>query len=210
MVGDAMITVLTNADKYAHSHLFDQMFRGRAAVFRDRLGWEVQVVDGREMDHYDEFEDPVYLIAIDHAGQLTGSLRLLPTTGETMLCNEFASFFDEPVDVRSPTAWECTRFCVHPAPEVCDENRHTSSDLLIGLCELALSSGIDQVVGLYDHTMTRVYRRIGWSPTPIATSRPQVGRLIVGIWDVSLDALSAMRQRANGDFLHTEPSVKAA
>jgi acyl homoserine lactone synthase len=178
------------------------MFRARAAVFRDRLRWNVRVCDGREFDRYDEEENPTYLVAFDDDGRSTGSLRLLPTTGKTMLSNEFASFFDEPIDVRSPIIWECTRFCVHPhfASGERDRGRRVSSELLIGLCERALSSGIAQIVGLYDYAMTRVYRRIGWSPLPFATSEPQVGQLVVGIWDVSHDALDAMSVRAAAEL----------
>jgi N-acyl-L-homoserine lactone synthetase len=206
-----MIKSLTSGDRASCPEIFDEMFRARAAVFSDRLRWNVDVRNGREIDRYDE-EDPVYLVSLDNDGRTTGSLRLLPTTGETMLGNEFSSFFDEPVDIRSPTAWECTRFCVHPhlASDERERGRRVSSDLLIGLCELALSSGIEHIVGLYDQAMTRVYRRIGWSPTPFATSRPQAGRLAVGIWDVSRDALNAMTVHARTELRNPGFSRQAA
>ena len=192
-----MIMTLSYAQKETYPRLFDDMFRARAVVFSDRLGWDVKVRDGREIDRYDTLENPVYLMSLDSSGQLRGSLRLLPTTGQAMLHNEFAEFFDEPLDIRSPLVWECTRFCVHPLrsinPE--DSGRSVSSELLIGLCELAAASGIDQIVGLYDYAMIRVYRRIGWSPTPLVTSRSDVGHLVTGIWDVSPNALAAMKDR---------------
>jgi N-acyl-L-homoserine lactone synthetase len=71
-----------------------------------------------------------------------------------------------------------------------------STEPLIGLCRLCLSSGVEQVVGLYDQAMTRVYDRIGWSPAPLARSRPEIGKLVVGIWDVSAKALEVMARRA--------------
>ncbi|ANL31955.1 acyl-homoserine-lactone synthase 3 (plasmid) [Rhizobium phaseoli] len=189
-----MIELLDSAERDLRPEIFDEMFRARAAVFRDRLGWDVRVQNGLEIDRYDEEENPIYLVSLNDAGRLTGSLRLLPTTGETMLGNEFASFFDEPVNICSPIAWECTRFCVHPPRNVGEfgSGQQVSSELLIGLCQLALASGIEHIVGLYDHAMTRVYRRIGWCPIPFATSRPQVGKLVVGIWDVSHEALDTM------------------
>ncbi len=195
-----MIDILTNADREGRAADFDAMFRARAAVFHDRLGWAVQVRNGWEADRYDEDEDPVYLVARNEEGCLTGSLRILPTTGETMLRNEFAGFFDEPVDVQAPTAWECTRFCVHPRSRPNGRiDMQVSSELLIGLCRLCLSSGIEQVMGLYDEAMTRIYRRIGWSPVPLARSRPEVGQLVVGIWDVSHEALETMTARSAPD-----------
>jgi acyl homoserine lactone synthase len=193
-----MVRTLVRADHSRESELFDQMYRARAAVFHDRLRWNVRVRDGWEIDRYDEAEDPVYLVTVGPNGRLTGSLRLLPTTGATMLHDEFVGFFNEPVDVESPTTWECTRFCVHPAES--EDERHTlrsvSSELMMGVCELGLSCGIEHVVGVYDSRMSRIYARIGYSPSPLAVSRPELGKLIVGIWDVSESALENMRLRA--------------
>ena len=194
-----MINVLSGADRDRFPQVFDQMFRARAAVFKDRLGWEVAVEDGLEIDRYDRSEDTVYVVAADAEGQLTGSLRLLPTTGDTMLRHEFSAFFEEPVDVESPTAWECTRFCVHPPRrgERAEAMRQVSSDLLIGLCELCLNSGVEHIVGLYDERMTRIYQRIGWTPDPLAESRSHRGHLIVGLWEASPRALDRMRGLAS-------------
>ena len=194
-----MIKTLTRSDRGACAGLFAEMFRARAAVFHDRLGWNVRVRDGLEIDRCDEDEDPVYLVSLDRDGTPTGSLRLLPTIGETMLHNEFAKFFDTPPDVQSPTTWECTRFCVHPrgASQGGAGARRVSSELLIGLCDHALSRGIEQIVGLYDAHMTRVYRRIGWSPAPLALVRPDIGKLVLGIWSVTNGALAAMRTRTD-------------
>lgn len=190
-----MIRILTTADRAANPGLFDQMFRARAAVFHDRLGWDVTVRDGWEIDHYDENEEPVYLVLMEEQKRLIGSLRLLPTTGPTMLCNEFADFFDEPVDVTSPSVWECTRFCVHPAShgDGAEKRRSVSAALLIGLCDLGLSSGVEQIVGLYENRMTKIYARIGWSPVPIAAARRS--DLTVGVWDVSGEARRRMKDR---------------
>lgn len=203
-----MIKVLTAFERRdCDAWLFDAMFRARAAVFHERLGWNVCVRDGREIDRYDETTDPVYIVSLDNDGQPTGSLRLLSTTGETMLGNEFASFFDKPVNVRSSEILECTRFCVHPRSgnDIRSNSRLISSELLTGLCSFALSRGITHIVGLYDAHMARVYRRIGWSPAPLAIARPHVGKLVLGLWEVSQAAIQSMQARtetpAHPDFI---------
>jgi acyl homoserine lactone synthase len=192
-----MITILTSADRETSPRLFDQMFRGRALVFHDRLGWDVNVFDSWEIDRYDD-EEPVYLISTDASGNMLGSLRLLPTTGDTMLQNEFRSFFDERVDIRSPTAWECTRFCVHHQNEVANLEywRAAASELLIELCSLALSSGMEHIIGVYERPMARIYRRIGWEPELLARSRDGRGQFAVGVWEVSEQSLYRMRDIA--------------
>ena len=203
-----MIKILTQRDASTEASLMDQMFAARASIFHERLAWAVSVDNGREIDRYDREEDPVYVVSVDGRGQATGSLRLLPTTGETMLQNEFAPMFDEPVDVSSPTVWECTRFCVHPRERELSgqEFRKVSAELLIGLCKLALESGIEQIVGLYDGRMTRIYRRIGWSPVPLASTQTNREALFVGTWDVSMAALQNMTSKLSGE---TDGSIAA-
>ncbi|OWV81792.1 acyl-homoserine-lactone synthase [Rhizobium sp. R634] len=190
-----MLRILTREMFETDRPAFDDMFRARAAVFRDRLGWQVDVRDEWERDRYDETEDPVYIVTQGPSGTLTGSLRLLPTTGATMLKSEFRQFFDEPIDVDSPTTWECTRFCVHPLAGQIDQNssRTVATELLSGLCDLALDTGIESIVGVYDAAMTGVYRRIGWRPTPLARSRPEIGNLFVGLWDVTAENCRILR-----------------
>ena len=188
-----MLRILTKDMLDTDRRAFDEMFRARAAVFRDRLGWQVDVRDQWERDRYDEAEDPVYLVTQRPSGTLTGSLRLLPTTGATMLKSEFRHFFDQPIDVDSPTTWECTRFCVHPLAGHMEQSRTVATELLSGLCDLALDTGIESIVGVYDGAMVGVYRRIGWRPTPLARSLPEIGKLYVGLWDVTADNCRALR-----------------
>ena len=191
-----MITILTNGDKEHSAELFDQMFRSRALVFHERLQWKVTVKDGLETDRYDD-EDPVYLLSLDEVGRLQGSLRLLPTTGPTMLQNEFVDFFSDPVDVTAPTIWECTKFCILPQSSTGSRKATAlvSAELLIGLCEICLSSGIEFVVGVYDASMPRIYGRIGWSPELLARSRPEIGDISVGLWEATPSVLAMMKQR---------------
>ncbi|ABD87584.1 acyl-homoserine-lactone synthase [Rhodopseudomonas palustris] len=203
-----MLKVLTRRD--ATNPLFDQMFRARAIVLRDRLGWSLNVVDGMEIDYYDTQADPIYLVTLDDCGFSTGSLRLLRANGQCMLDNEFRDFFDPPVEIQSPLAWECTRFCVHPT--VPPGAAHAVAvELLAGLCDLALRSRIDRIVGVYDAAMSRVYRRIGWSPVVLARSRAEVGHLYAGRWMVSPQVSHDLQQRvrkaqlARGDALSNRP-----
>jgi N-acyl-L-homoserine lactone synthetase len=125
-----------------------------------------------------------------------GSLRLLATTGPTMLRSEFKHFFDDDVDVTAPTIWECTRFCVPPvAGGTAQDVRSISAELLIGLCELCLNSGIEFIVGVYETPITRIYARIGWCPESLAQARPEIGDIQVGLWEATPEVLSTMRQR---------------
>jgi acyl homoserine lactone synthase len=107
-----MIVVIEQQNAHKYSELTDEMFKLRARIFRDRLGWDVQVVDGRERDQYDD-AGPVYVIYADKEGrEVKGCLRLLPTTGPTLLADIFSDTMPDAVHLSAPTIWECTRFCI--------------------------------------------------------------------------------------------------
>ncbi len=195
-----MITLFTGEDAAKHAVLHDQMLRGRAAVFRDKLGWDVSVVRGRERDAYDD-ANPLYIVSRDPVdGRVAGSIRLMPTTGPTLMRDVFAEVFDEDVDLVSATIWEATRFCVHPdAPRRLSPKRmHLATcELAIAMCEIGLAAGLTQYIGVFEARMERVYARIGWKPDVLARSdRFETGTIGVGLWDVSEEALAEMRARS--------------
>jgi N-acyl-L-homoserine lactone synthetase len=159
-----MLVVVEETNAPEHRHLLDEMFRLRARVFSDRLKWDVVVSDGKERDRYDD-EGPVYLIYTD-AEQRTvkGSLRLLPTTGPTLLADFFADTLPDATQLIAPTIWECTRFCLDESllgNGSREEMVFASGVLFAGLGEIGLRSGIESILGNFDATMYRLYRRIG-------------------------------------------------
>ena len=106
-----MLRFLYAEDLGAFPKLADSMFRDRAIQFQDRLGWDVVVdANGHERDDYDR-ENPLYVIWENRDGTHGGSLRLLPTTGPTMVNQHFLHLLDGG-PVTSPLIWECTRFCL--------------------------------------------------------------------------------------------------
>ncbi|MGY6569730.1 MAG: acyl-homoserine-lactone synthase [Salinarimonas sp.] len=206
-----MITLFTGEDAAAHAALHDQMLRGRAAVFRDKLGWDVSVVQGRERDAYDD-ANPLYIVSCDPVdGRVAGSIRLMPTTGPTLMRDVFADVFEEDVDLVSATIWEATRFCVHPdAPRRLSPKRmHLATcELAIAMCEIGLAAGLTQYIGVFEERMERVYARIGWKPDVLARSnRFSTGAIAVGLWDVGLDALAEMRDRSGIDAPLTQAAT---
>jgi acyl homoserine lactone synthase len=159
-----MIAVIDQHNSHEHPHLVDEMFRLRARIFRDRLGWDVRVTDGMERDRFDD-EGPVYVIYADPRGaRVIGSLRLLPTTGPTLLAEMFGDTLPDAVGLCSPSIWECTRFCLDETL-VGDINGQglalASGILFAALGEVALAAGIQSILANFDATMRRLYRRIG-------------------------------------------------
>lgn len=192
-----MIRIIEGYDPAAVPIELDQMFRQRATVFGERLGWDVTIEEGREIDAFDR-EDTLYLLSLDDRdGAVMGSLRLLPTVEPHMMDTIFAAMFPEFATVRSPTILECTRFCVDT--EEPGQTRmpngltRSTSELLLGICEMGLRSGITQITGMFDRSMLPIYRRAGLRPAILAKVEHGPSVLMVGLWDVSEAVLRTMR-----------------
>lgn len=179
----------------------NEMFQLRKRQFRDRLNWNVGVRDGWEIDEFDEM-NPLYLVSwYEQANAVAGCLRFLPTSGPTMMKNVFDPYFDEPFDIESPLIWECTRLAIEPSiagkwltpTGLC----RATFELMQGGLEVAMQAGVEQILGIFDNAMLRVYRRVGWSPEIIAsTNRAGKHVVHVGLWEVNDASLKSMQARS--------------
>jgi hypothetical protein len=83
--------------------LFEQMGRYRREVIVNRLGWELNTINGIELDEFDG-PDAVYVCSHDDEGNVKGVARLLPTTGPYLMEKVFPHpRFFEPIRF-DPTA----------------------------------------------------------------------------------------------------------
>jgi N-acyl-L-homoserine lactone synthetase len=166
-----MIVVVEKYNAHKYSHLIEKMYRLRAHVFHDRLGWDVQVVDGKERDKYDDGE-PVYVIHTDDkAREVKGSLRLLPTTGPTLLAECFAD------------------------PGLLDGLFFASAEMIAGLGDVAVSAGIESIVGNFDASVFRLYRRIGLQVEILGRTSRYGRPVYLGLFPISELLLRRVKQR---------------
>lgn len=207
------IKLVKGMDLADNEGLLDEMFRARKRLFSDRLGWDVKVNErGWEVDGYDAI-NPLYLISTDQNGTHMGSLRLLPTTGDTMLRDVFASVFDD-TTIESPFIWECTRFCIESSKsEKASAGLHKATTaLLLGICETGIHSGIQQIVGVFDRRMIPIYRRGGWAPEVVGQSGDGRDAVYLGVWDVNEESANAIRKAGGlvGSILEPDSRRRAA
>lgn len=191
-----MLRVLEGFEQAHHQDLFDQMFRQRARLFKDKLGWDVKVdARGREVDQYDQ-GNTIYLITTNETDAIVGSLRLRSTLTDHMMTGPFQPLFPD-FAFRSPTVFECTRFVAQDDRGA----RHNglsraACELLIGMFEFAGQAGITQILGLFEAPMLRVYRRCGLTPSILARGHTAHGEILIGLSDVSTRAIADMRAKA--------------
>ena len=156
--------------------LRNSMFKDRACQFRDRLGWDVRVDDqGFEFDEYDT-DETLYAIWQNTDGTHGGSMRFLPTTGQTMVNDHFSQLMGGNL-IQDPNIWESTRFCL----SIGSESR-VAAALVLGAIEIGRGFGVSQCVGVFDARMIRIYRMIGASPQVLGSTGEGRDKISVGLW----------------------------
>lgn len=97
--------------KHFKSHDLWSMHKLRAKVFKDRMGWEVPVISGMEIDGYDAI-DPVYMMVKERGGEVRGCWRILPTQGPYMLKDSFPQLLNGEAAPEHEHIWELSRFAI--------------------------------------------------------------------------------------------------
>jgi acyl homoserine lactone synthase len=193
-----VIVTVESHNAHRHTKLLDEMFRMRARIFGERLNWDVQVVDGVERDRYDD-EAPVYLIYVDDAtGAVKGSLRLLPTTGPTLLADFFSDTAPDAANISAPTIWECSRFCLDSSyfnKGAREELMFASSILIIALGELAIKAGIESILGNFEAPILRLYRQIGCKVDVLGATQRYGRPVYLGSFPVSEAIIRILKAR---------------
>lgn len=196
-----MIIVIDGINRHRYTQLLDEMFALRARVFGGRLGWEVDIQNGREIDQYDAL-DPAYVIGVNEDNRVVSCVRALQTTGPHMLSDVFSSILDGEPPLRSATLWESTRFCVDT--EVLERGNASNSisyatcELMAASLEYARDSGISDIVTVIDPVMNRVLKRSDCAPYGYVGKTTPMGkvRAMAALLDCSDDRINRIRRFA--------------
>ena len=138
-----------------------EMHKLRAKVFKDRLGWEVPIMSGMEIDGYDALEPLYMMIREPGGGPLRGCWRILPTEGPYMLKDSFAQLLHGQEAPENARIWELSRFAIE-----------TDGNPRFGFSEITMESigeiisyghhaGLDQYVTVTTVAIERLLRRAG-------------------------------------------------
>ncbi|MCK1742064.1 conjugal transfer protein TraI [Bradyrhizobium sp. 139] len=174
-----------------------EMHRLRYRIFKQRLDWKVEVSGDMEVDEFDVLR-PVHLLNRSSSGHIQGCVRLLPSTGPTMLRDTFPILLDGWPPPRSERIWESSRFALdvpQDAPKATGGLAAATYELFAGMIEFGLSIGLTEIVTVTDARMERILRRAGWPLRPLGKAR-QLGNTtaIAGYLEVSSDTLARIRK----------------
>lgn len=143
-----------------HIDALGEMHKLRAKVFKERMGWDVQLMSGMEIDGYDAIE-PTYMMIREAGGILMGCWRILPTLGPYMLKDSFPELLHGQPAPQHPKIWELSRFAIE-----------TEGGKNFGFSDIAMESigeiiayghrmGIEQYVTVTTTAIERLLRRAG-------------------------------------------------
>lgn len=168
-----MIRLIQGHERSAYPREIDQMHRLRRKVFHDRMGWDVAVIRDWEIDGFDAF-DPLYVLSVDDNDQVVGSLRLLPTTGYTMINDVFSELLPDGAPIVSPLIWESSRFAVDrdaDLPIGPNGISRATAELGLGMNAVGMRLGLTHIVTVYDALVHRTLKRAHCAGEPIAPSK---------------------------------------
>ncbi|CUH80369.1 acyl-homoserine-lactone synthase [Tropicibacter naphthalenivorans] len=211
-----MIIVVDGVNRDRYTRLLDEMFALRARVFGGRLGWEVDVRDGKEIDQFDHL-DPAYVIGVNDAGRVVSCVRALQTTGPHMLSDVFSSILAGEPPLRSPTIWESTRFCVDT--EALDRGKSRNSvgyatcELMAASLQYCKDSGITDIVTVIDPVMNRVLKRSDCAPYDYVGETVPMGKVpaMAALLDCTDERIEKIKAFAGieGDMFVDEATAQA-
>lgn len=189
--GKPLLHVISNENAHLHWDALASMHQLRRAVFSERLGWSVTVVNGLELDQFD-LPEAHYLVHYAPDGRVNACTRLLPTSGPYLLADVFPALVDgEPP--RAPDIWESTRFCADQATAPAN----IAAILMAGMLEFGLFTGLRGYVSVSDIRMEPIMRRAGWNPVRLGGTMETGTDTAAAEWlEVSLAFLGRVRERA--------------
>ena len=144
---------------FKNSDLWD-MHKLRAKVFSGRMGWDVPLMSGMEIDGYDAI-DPFYMMMREPGGMLRGCWRLLPTQGPYMLKDTFPQLLHGTAAPCDELIWELSRFAIETGGEQGFGFSHIAMHSIEEIISHGHRAGIQQYVTVTTTAIERMLRRAG-------------------------------------------------
>jgi acyl homoserine lactone synthase len=140
--------------------------RYRHRVFVEKLGWDLNCADGRELDQFDG-PQARYVIGRNSSNDIIASARLLPTTRPYLLSEVFPYVLNGQPVPRSPEIWELSRFAsvdftATTVPTVARRQEQSIAVELLRAClAYAATHGARRVITVSPIGIERLLQRAG-------------------------------------------------
>lgn len=139
-----------------------RIYRLRCETFIGRLGWEVNEVNGEEIDRFD-CTDSVQIAVSKKNGDLEGCWRALPTVNDYMLKSIFPELLQGEEAPENKEIWEISRFAVRKGSS--EDTRGymnmVTIDLVKSFWDFAQTYNVKQFVTVTTVSCERLLRQLG-------------------------------------------------
>lgn len=155
--------IILNKNSVNFKKYKNQIYALRHKVFKEKLNWKVNSVEGyKEIDYFDSLKKVSFIIAVNNEDKVLGCMRLLPTTHDYMLEKVFPQLLV--YHPKQDNIWEISRFAIDPNLQ--KETSMLSLNLptlliLEGMCEFAKNNNITTFIAATTATLNRLVRTIG-------------------------------------------------
>lgn len=159
-----MIVLLDPGNAQRYPGMREAMLELRHA----RLSEISALFDGQDVEHVDHLDrlDANNLLYLDPQGRVQGCVRLLQTMGPHSLSTEMSSLIGGDHPLRNPCVWEMSRVCVPSRDAGSDRRiqRLVLAELILATIDLALASGVSDVLAILDNDTASLLPVIGLFP----------------------------------------------
>lgn len=159
-----MIHIVTHANRARYAVQIEQMHKIRYEFYVRERGWtDLERGDGLEIDEYDD-EDAVYLMHLDHEGNVDGSYRVYPTEKRSLLADKFPHLVIDRDVPAGGRIYEITRFFLSQSARraVGTARSSVSAELSAGLIEFAVRRNLTHYTLVCDTFFLPRLQAIGW------------------------------------------------
>lgn len=139
-----------------------EMHQLRAKIFKDRMGWDVAVMSGMEIDGFDAI-DPYYMMICEPSKGMRGGWRALPTQGPYMLKDTFPELLYGQLPPEDPKIWELSRFAIEADGTQGFGFSGMSLDVLRETVSFGDKMGIEHYVMVTTASVERLMRHAGFA-----------------------------------------------
>lgn len=199
-----MIHLIDYENKVYYENILQQMFENRRQVFIDKLDWNLNVTNGREIDEFDT-DDTIYLVVVDEdTGKIRSSLRLNPTSKPHLMSEVFPHLCEKGVPV-GDDIWEISRYCYNPDFTRRSDRLKALNEIMCGVMETSLLYGWKTLTFVIGTPLLPHCIGCGWSIMPIGLPVTENRQSICAFKvDVTQEGLRAVRSNAS----LTKPSLR--
>lgn len=137
-----------------------EMHRLRTRVFKERMGWEVPILSGMEIDGYDAI-DPYYMVIRGKENKVCGCWRMLPSIGPYMLKDTFPELLHGTPAPEADNVWELSRFAIETENLYGFGFAGVTLDAMREIVRFGHARGITHYVTVTTTAIERLMRRTG-------------------------------------------------